>query len=393
MKHKIRMLSVGLIFVFGANSCAAKETNSTKVGGSAKNFPCWIAKEKIRAGFLSSERDTKYAASMRAVGLNTAILSTTLHRKKEFAKTLKNCNRWAEVSKEEGLHVFIAYNWQPDPRSFSGVYRCVVYSDGRTGKAPCPRDHGYWVNYLTHMGKVIAGLSVDPDLQIDGIFLDSELYSNRGTTFKSYGKETCFCDSCFSSFLLANGYYGSELPVVELASRKKWLEDNKFLDQFFAFLAKDVDLLAREYEQNIHQINPSLVIGMYPMKITTKNWVRRSVARGIGTEKMPIIIFANDTYTGGGAKKLPEQPAEYYAKEGINAVYAAGFLIRRYKSSALMKELPAVCKKCSGYWIFSMHSLWEPTAKKYALIHGSQDEYLRAIKEANNKIETFITEQ
>lgn len=75
MKHKIKMLSVVLLFVFGANFCAAKDSNSTQASGSPKGFPRWITEEKIRAGFVLAKGDVKYAELMRSHGLNTAIVA------------------------------------------------------------------------------------------------------------------------------------------------------------------------------------------------------------------------------------------------------------------------------------------------------------------------------
>ena len=139
-------------------------------------LPQWIAKEKIRSGYLYARNNTKYAALMRAHGLNTVILKGPFQYKGRLADTLRKCRLWAQACKNEKLHLFLAYNWQPDLKSFS--YRRVVYSNGASGIAPCPRDHKYWQSYLMPLGRIIAELSLESDLQVDGIFLDCELYDS-----------------------------------------------------------------------------------------------------------------------------------------------------------------------------------------------------------------------
>jgi len=69
------------------------------------------------------------------------------------------------------------------------------------------------------LGTIIAKLSQEPNLQIDGIFLDTDLYGTSKRGLKGYSKDTCFCDNYFSSFLLSKGYKGEDLPVLNCGQR------------------------------------------------------------------------------------------------------------------------------------------------------------------------------
>jgi hypothetical protein len=369
------------LFAFVAICCTAIVSSDRPIKQPGSNFPEWIAKEKIRAGFLLAREDSKYASLMRSHGLNTVIAAATLQKKEQFQATFKMYQQWAQTCKRENMHLFVSYWWQPDPKLSS--YRRVIYSDGTSGIAPCPRDHEYWHTHLTHLGKVIAALSLESGLQIDGIFLDCELYGPETGKKRHYGRHTCFCDDCFSSFLLAKGYEGKNLPAIRPGEREKWLKENQLLEDYFGFLEKDVESLAREFEQELHKVNPSLLIGMYP---TPRDWVLQAMARGFGTGKMPMVIFATDTYKPRLISRMPTLPRQFYAKQNINAVYAAGFLLGYYGADTLEQQLLSATEKCSGYWLFSMQRLWHSSEVYGKLASGSRDEYWQVIDSANRHI-------
>ncbi len=381
-----------VLLAFCVICCRAIAFGKEPTQKASSNFPTWIAREKIRAGYLYAKDDTKYAALMRSHGLNTVIVKGQFQFKERFADTLEDCRQWARVGKKEKLHVFIAYNWQPAPKSWSRrgyPYRPLVYSDGSTGVAPCPRDNKFWVGYLIVLGKVAADLSLEPDLQIDGIFLDCELYGNRERGHKGYGPETCFCDDCFSSFFLKRGVSGPNLPAVEKTDRAQWLKKKKLINAYSTFLAGDVKALASNFEREIHKINPSFFIGMYP---TPTNWVLKSISRGFGTVDFPMIIFATDTYEGGGHKSIPDEPAEFYRNSGIHGLYAAGFILGCYDNSRLEVSLYTAAEKCGGYWLWKMPMLWENKDPRFQISPDTPQQYWRSIGRANNDINTLIGE-
>lgn len=388
MSFKQRILFGVILFAFLVVCYTTIASNYQAPKHTSNNFPRWIAEEKIRAGYLHVQHDDiKYASFIRAHGLNTLILKGNLHSKNGLKQVLDGYRRWARAAKKEDLHLFIAFNWQPGLRGWS--YKPVVYSDGRRGIAPCPQDREYWDNYLRPLGKAIAMLSLESGLQVDGIHIDSELYGSRKRGFGDYGKDICFCDRCFSHFLLAKGYSGPELPPVGASERKKWLAEQGLLDSYFVFLSQKVELHARNLEQELHRINPNLILGIYP---TPRDWARKAVFRGFGTKEFPTVIFATDSYEGGGAARIPEYPRKFYAKKGINGVYSAGFLFRCYGADDLERELALASKQCSGYWLYHMSMLWGRFANHESLPNGTELDYWQAIKKANNKIDGLTGE-
>jgi len=379
---QVLLVLLSLVFLAIWDGIAAFAENMPKVQNlkiTKQMLPHWIDQEKIKAGYLYAKDDTKYAALMHSNGINTVIAKANIRHK----NTLEDYRRWARACKNEKLHLFIAYNWQPDPKAT--VYGSAVYSDGTVGIAPCPRNHEYWQNCLIPFGKIIAELSNEPDMQVDGIFLDYELYGSEGNK-KHYGHHTCFCDDCFSSFLHSEGYTGSQIPNIGRGDRNEWLKKKNLLDCYFAYLKKDVESLAKRFEQEIHKINPSLIIGMYP---TPNDWVLTENARGFGTIELPMIIFATDSYSGGGYHSIPDGPSKLYKNSGIYSRYVAGFLLRSYDSDRLDENLKAAAEKCGGYWMFKMPMLWDKN-EKHKLAWGTSEHYWESIAKANRAIAEFL---
>ena len=117
------------------------------------------------------------------------------------------------------------------------------------------------------------------------------------------------------------------------------------------------------------------------------NRVLKSIARGLGTEESPMLLFATDSYYKGGHKRIPKEPSALYKRSGIDAFYVGGYLLRKYKSDILFVELPIAAEKCSGYWIYRLSLLWGKPREKEPLAGGSQLEYWQALSRANKNID------
>jgi hypothetical protein len=226
-------------------------------------------------------------------------------------------------------------------------------------------------------------------LKFDGYFLDMEMYrtENEPANKKNYSRECCFCDNCFSTFLFSKGYSGGTLPAVNKKNRYRWLEEHRWLDEYFAFLGEKVEALSQELQQNIHLINPLLLLGVYPA-LTDKNWVLQSVMRGFSRDSYPVISFSTDTYgyflKPWGADRIPADLHSYFEEYDINGIYVARYLLRGYSAFEIREHLIKSCQRSQGYWLFRLPQLVDddiPVSE--ALAGGTQDDYLRAIREAN----------
>jgi hypothetical protein len=367
-------------------------------GGPVKpdySLPEWITRDGIRAGFMSWTggqlgKTTRFIEVMKSIGLNTAIVYGC-----SFAEApihLTYYREWLRLCNQAGLHVFVFYPWQPP---VGNTCRPVVFADGTEGLFPCPLDNKLWQNYLTaDMADKLAKLSVEgPQLSFDGYFLDMEMYrtENEPDAKRQYSFDTCFCDSCFSRFLIDRTKIGY-LPPVSKDRRKSWLSQNGYLPDYYAYLTEQVEANAESLKNSVHAINPKLLFGVYPSILPT-NWVLQSVMRAFGRNSYPTISFTTDTYgyygnranpSTWGAARIPSDLPAYFEKYNINGIYAAGYLFRAYTSSEIRDHLIKSCQRAQGYWLFRMPQLLEdavPESEKLA--GGSQADYLQAIKNAN----------
>jgi hypothetical protein len=209
---------------------------------------------------------------------------------------------------------------------------------------------------------------------------------------KHYSFDTCFCDSCFSSFILDRTEI-KYLPPVSKSKRKLWLSQNGYLSAYYAYLSDQVEAKAEALKTSVRAVNPNLLFGVYPA-LNDTNWVRTAVMRAFGRNSYPVISFTTDTYgyygnrsypSTWGAERIPSDLTAYFDEYGVNGVYAAGYLLRVYKSSEIGSQLIKSCQRAQGYWLFQSYQLLEgeEIPESEALAGGTQADYLQAIKNAN----------
>ena len=329
----------------------------------------WVDHDKIRAAYFYGHRSVDKAELLERQGFNTMILKCPVDK----------AMPWAKEAKRLGMKCFFACNFSVDARK--AKLRRAVLADGFVERYACPIEERFWRD---HLGKTVmdaVGRSMQPDVEITGLWIDFELYHEQRARY--YTTNACYCDHCFAEFLRSQG---RGAPRVAPAERQTWLRGQEVFDQYHPFLQSRVEALAAELRERIHAANPRFLLGFYP---TPKNWSLIGVARGLSTEAMPIIVWATDTYGGGGPTRVPDDWRESFAKQGIHARYCAGMLLRCYSATNLAAHLYLSSTKCDGYWLFTTYTLWtmpEKRGKVYYLASGTPEEYWAAIKEANDAL-------
>ena len=346
-------------------------------------LPEWIENEGIRAGFMSSttgdlSKIPRYVEAVKTMGLNTAIVYGC-----SFAETpnhLKYYREWIRLCNQAGLHVFAFYPWQPP---VGNSCRPVIFTDGTEGLFPCPLDNQLWQKYLE---ADIAGKLAHES--IDGIFLDMEMYrtEKEPESRRQYSFETCFCDSCFSRYIL-NRTQIQPLPIVGKGQRKSWLRQNGFLSDYTAYQIEQVESKTEQLKNKVHAVNPKLMFGVYPALHET-NWVRTAVMRALSRKSYPVISFSTDTFgyydSPWGAERIPSDLTTYFEKNSINGIYVAGYLLRRYTSAEIGIQITQSLKRSQGYWLFRIPQLVDDSVPEFEkLAGGTRGDYLKAIREAN----------
>ncbi len=340
-------------------------------GHDGDNPISWIEKEKVRAAYhYANPPAAERVALLKRAGMNSMILKASVE------KALP----WLREAKKQGMRCFLALNFNVNAEE-EGL-RQAVLADGRVERYACPLDDRFWRDHLTPAIMERVALSGDPDLQVDGLWIDFELYST--VTGQRYYNNACYCDHCFGEFCK---HKGIQTPKLGYAERAPWLKEQGYAEEYQPYLGERMEALATELREKIHAVNPNFLLGFYP---TPHNWSLMAVARGFSTERVPILLWATDTYGGGGPARVPDDWRQEYADQGINARYLAGMLLRSYSAKNLAANIYQTTDKCDGYWLFTTYTLWTPPREKpgdYYLAAGEPEDYWDAITLANSEID------
>lgn len=337
----------------------------------------WIDRERIRAAyFYANPPAEEKTRDLVDAGMNAMILKAGVEKAMPFLRAARQ---------HPGMHCFLALNFNVNAEQ-EGLRRAVL-ADGRVEAYACPLEERFWREYLLPGMIERARLAVNPELQVDGLWIDFELYST--TTGQRYYTNACYCDYCMEQFAQHRGITIPELPYAERAS---WLADHGYADEYQPYLGERVEELAREVREQVHAIAPHLLLGFYP---TPRNWSLMAVARAFSTPELPIILWATDTYGGGGPNNVPDDWRARYEAEGINARYCAGMLLRRYSAKNLAANIYHTAAKCDGYWLFTTYTLWKPVEEHsgdYYLAAGSPEDYWAAIRRGNEELDRLAAD-
>ena len=337
----------------------------------------WIDRDRIRAAyFYANPPADAHLQQLVDVGMNSVILKAYIDKAMPFLR---------EARLHPGMHCFLALNFNVNAEQ-EGLRRAVL-ADGRVEAYACPLEERFWQDYLLPGMLERARLAADPELQVDGLWIDFELYST--TTGQRYYTNACYCDHCMAQFA---AHKGIEIPDLEYAQRAPWLAEHGYADEYQPFLGTRVEELAREVREQVHAVDPDLLLGFYP---TPSNWSLEAVARAFSTERLPIVLWATDTYGGGGPDRVPDDWRERYEQMGVNARYCAGMLLRVYSAKNLAANICHASAECDGYWLFTTYTLWKPEDERsgdYYLAAGTAEEYWEAIALGNAELDRLAAD-
>jgi len=338
-------------------------------GAFGQSATDWIEKDKIRAAYFYGKCGLEKAELLKSKGINTLIL------KCKVADALP----WAKEAKRLGLKCFFACNFSIDAKK-AGL-RQAVLADGFVERYVCPLDERFWKEHFSKSIMQAVEYSTQADNEVTGLWIDFELYHQIRQRY--YTTNACYCDHCFKAFLKSQW---RDAPAVAPEKRQQWLRDNGLFEKYHPYLQGRIEAFAKDLRERIHAVNPRFLLGFYP---TPKNWSLIGVARGLSTKERPIILWATDTYGGGGPTRVPKDWRKTFEEQGIHTRYSAGLLLRCYTAPNLAANLYHTTQEGDGYWLFTTYTLWTPPEKcgeYYYLAGGSPDEYWAAINTANDAI-------
>lgn len=345
----------------------------------------WIAREKIRAGWIYHTDGADKLAFFKQQGLNALITHAS-----KTTEGFESFRLWAREAHRAQMHLFGVVSASYDVGD-SGLRRCV-FGNGYESVLPCPLEERYWNEVLTPLAVNLAKEGRKPDQEVSGALIDWEMYANSGKGGQIYYTDACYCDSCFGGFLKSKSR--SEAPAsVPPQRRADWLQEHGLAGDYQTYLQARVRALATGMREAVAAVDPGFFLGFYPVP---HNWHLKAVAQGLGTPEHPMILWATTTYGGGGPEAIAETWRQDLQAEGIHCYYSGGLLLRFYSALNLARNVFGIAAKTDGYWLFTVHTLClrpEEQSGDYYLCAGSPEEYLAAIRLANQELDRYCRDR
>lgn len=208
------------------------------------------------------------------------------------------------------------------------------------------------------------------DETLMGVFLDYENYwpGGMGNLY-----ELSYDDVIMGLFAKAKGI---ELPKLEFAQRKAWLEEQKLNDEFRDFQIAHWRTKCRELRQAIDKINPKFMFNIYPAPGTM--YMLEACYPEWATQDAPLILA--DPWTYGRSGRYASHDAALKNNQGIlqrgmeiakgrniNQIYIGGIdpVVSGADPEFCGKNALMISGISDGYWIFYEGPTYETTHPDY----------------------------
>ncbi len=231
----------------------------------------------------------------------------------------------------------------------------LVWANGNEQPLWSPNSDEFWqwtTRYVVEYAKVSA-----ENKHLMGVFLDYENYApgRQGNLYS-----LSYDDVILGKFAQAKGI---ELPKLELAKRKVWLEEQKLHEAFEQFQVDHWRQRCRALRQAVDQIEPTFQFCIYPAPGTPL--MIQAIYPEWSTKKAPLILA--DPWVYGRPALMMSQPEalernrqkllkgmEIAKAAGIPYLYAGGIdpLVRGADPEFCGKNAVMISETTDGYWIF-----------------------------------------
>ncbi len=308
----------------------------------------WIKAEKIRAGYLGAGNPTEATERMASAGMNTVVVKLSGYSPGDAASQAL-VEKWAMAASQAKLRLFVAINFGgPAEIARLDKYSHEVDKTGAAlAKTPCPLDERYWEDVVFSRAVELAKLA--KKVPIAGIALDPEMYGADHSLYTT----PCFCDNCWKRFVADrwDQWYSELMPGKD---RYRWLTSHGLLASYCDRQAEAGKALAGRLEARVHEENPNLILGAF--LADRDEWFMKALRLGMGTRQMPMLCWAESTYSTGVAPCIDEAKARI-AAEGSNALFVGGLWIRKFHAKNVSEQCFHLARGGAGYWIYTLESL------------------------------------
>lgn len=322
--------------------------------------------ERMRGayGAVVSMYDTETVNALLDAGCNTFILNIigdfyggNINKNMDALDTV--CSDAEAFAAETGAEIFMKASFGANSVVSNTSFGAYHPGAEHSWSLPCPLSKEYWEK------EMLSRLSVAAKHPgIIGVVFDMEMYSGGNSHYPN----PCFCDTCTAAFLAANSSETAEALLKTAANdRRSFSWENKIYDSYYNWFQGEVTALTSEIRAALHAINPNLIIGYMPQL----EWLP-GITRGLGTEKMPVIVFNENEYKGSVsiARGLTAQ----IRRDNLPAVYTVG-LWTNEENAINKSDLAAKIEEAGtinmGYWMYSINEI------------NADTDYIAEIKKGN----------
>lgn len=363
----------------------------------------WAIDGKPRSTYNRSPLHYHFLRDLKLGGFNLAMIDLE-HLPQEFttdeglAAWTKLVKRWTDYARGCKLRVMPCIDlggtswevqaWGDSPK---GLY---IDPDPKLPLAPCPLRKVYWERIFLRRGREIARLSLD-NPYIVGYGIDPEMYQCwRYGHYMLSG--TCFCDHCLGGFLDAKGLDRGVLTGRTTGrERYQWLLQQELLDAYYDYLADEMTKLAAWCRDELHKINPDLLLDMFVIEIG--NWFCEGIARGLGEPDLPVINFCEHTYYSVGYdREWLDKTHEMYRDWGANVLQGSALRDLDFpptKPGFLAAHAYNLAVNDEGWLYWPGDNLYRDYGSRYAYLNKPAyfEDYWDACVWANREIEATMT--
>jgi len=259
--------------------------------------------------------------------------------------------------------------------------------------APCPLRREYWEAIFLRRGREVAKLAKENPYVV-GYGIDPEMY--QCWTYGHYMPTgTCYCDHCLGAFLRSKGLDRAVLQQKQTGKeRYDWLVAQKLQGEYNAWLADQMADLAAWCRDELHAIDPDLMLCVYVLEIG--NWFCEGLARGLSEPDLPVINFCEHTYYSVGYdREWLDKTHERFNGWGANVLQGSALWDLHFpptKPSFLAGHAYNLAVNDEGWWYWPGDQLYRHRGASHAYLDQPAyfEDYWQACAWANAETEATL---
>lgn len=234
----------------------------------------------------------------------------------------------------------------------------------------------YWPTWKMMYKNAFTIAALSKNIGIVAMRLDLETVCNSAISYDDYAWTN------FAALHLLS----DEVPKEK---RFSFLNEMGLHQQYEKWFHHQLELIAQQYEAEIHSINPDIILGIMPSGNT---WFYNAFTKHLATKETPAIIDSWPMYKGEGLNENVFQ--EKFRIEELNPynIYIPWFRINTYRPTDMSVQAYHTGISCDGYSNYEtlMLETRSKTSSQYITLRlpndYTPDQYWNAFKGANRYI-------